>query len=152
MRKLRSDDLHNIQLKTIRVVSLSCFVDDNYHSLDNEKIKVETNIGNYGEVISDTEGKTYLKTKIQGKKEDQVVFQIEVVYEGLCISKKILDKKEYEFFLKVQSIPMLWSYTRETVNNIMVKMGLKPILLPVLNITEIIQGINKSKEDVGGDQ
>lgn len=152
MAKLDTKDLHNIQLESIRIVSLNCFVDDEFDNSNNESIKVETNIGNYGEVINETEGKAFLKTGVEGKKDEQVVFSIEIIYEGICSSKKAIDKEEYEFFLEVQSIPMLWSYARETINNIMLKMGLKPILLPVLNISEIIKNMKEAKDGAGGEE
>lgn len=139
MEKLDEKSLHNIQLKEIRVISLNSFVDKNLEDYETENIKVETNIGNFSEVINSRKGKTYLKIKIDGKKDEEPVFRIELVYEGVCVSENDIDKKEYEFYLNVQSVPMLWSYARETVNNMMLKMGLKPILLPVLNITELIE-------------
>lgn len=139
MEKLDEKSLHNIQLKEIRVISLNSFVDKNLEDYETENIKVETNIGNFSEVINSRKGKTYLKIKIDGKKDEEPVFRIELVYEGVCVSENDIDKKEYEFYLNVQSVPMLWSYARETVNNTMLKMGLKPILLPVLNITELIE-------------
>ena len=150
MTKLETKDFHNIQLKSIRIVSLNCFVDSDFSNQDNESINVETNVGNYGEVINELEGRAFLKTKVEGKKEGEIVFQIEIIYEGTCLSEKVVDQIEYEFFLEVQAIPMLWSYARETINNTMLKMGLKPILLPVLNITEIINNMKKSKDGAGG--
>lgn len=145
MEKLDDKSLHNIQLKEIRVISLNSFVDKDLEDYETENIKVETNIGNFSEVINSRKGKTYLKIKIDGKKDEELVFRIELVYEGVCVSENDIDKKEYEFYLNVQSVPMLWSYARETVNNTMLKMGLKPILLPVLNITELIEKM-KSKD------
>ena len=152
MAKLETKDLHDIQLESIRMVSLNCFVDDEFNNSNTGSIKVETNIGNYGEVINETEGKTFLKTEVKGKKDEQVVFNIEVIYEGICLSKNSIDKEEYEFFLEVQSIPMLWGYARETINNITLKMGLKPILLPVLNISKIIKDMREAKEGAGGEE
>lgn len=145
MERLDEKSLHNIQLKEIRVISLNSFVDKDSEDYETENIKVETNIGNFSEVINSRKGKTYLKIKIEGKKDEELVFRIELLYEGLCESQNDIDKEEYEFYLNVQSVPMLWSYARETVNNTMLKMGLKPILLPVLNITELIEKM-KSKD------
>ena len=150
MQKIDVKYLHNIRLKEIRIISLNSFVDKDVENYDTEKVKVETSIDNFSEIINNKEGKTYLKTRIEGKIYEETDFRIEVVYEGICVSEKDVDKKEYEFFLEVQSIPMLWSYTRETINNTMLKMGLKPILLPVLNITELIEKM-KSKDGARGE-
>lgn len=151
MKKIAEKDRHDIQLKSIRIVSLTSFVNTDLHEVNEESINVETSVGSFGEILTDIKGKTYLKTKIQGLREDETVFEIEVVYEGICESEKPVDEKEFEFFLEVQSIPMLWSYCRETINNTMLKMNLKPILLPALNITKIMNDIRKSKEGDGGE-
>lgn len=147
MEKISQQNHHDIQLKSIRVISLNSFVDLDFGEVKNENIKVETSIGNFGEVLSDTKGKCFLKTKVKGIKEEEKVFEIEVIYEGICESNKVLKEEEFKFFLEVQSIPMLWSYVRETINSIMLKMNLSPILLPVLNITEMMNDINKSRKN-----
>lgn len=152
MKKTSIKDVHDIQLKSIRVVSLNCAVNADYDKIEKDSLSIETSIGNYGEVLNDYKGKTYLKTKIEATMEDEIIFEIELVYEGICKSFKKVDKDEFEFFLELQSIPMLWSYSRETINNMMLKMNLQPILLPVLNITEIMKEMEKSKDGVGGEE
>lgn len=151
MEKITKRHHHDIQLKSVRVVSLNSFISSDLNDDNTEVINVETSIGNFGEVLSDTKGKSFLKTKVEGTNEGSTIFEIEVVYEGLCESIERVDKDEFEFFLEVQSVPMLWSYTRETINNMMLKMNLKPILLPVLNINEIMTSISKSREGVRGE-
>lgn len=151
MDKITKIHHHDIQLKSVRVISLNSFISSDLNDDNTEVINVETSIGNFGEVLSDTKGKSFLKTKVEGTNEGLTIFEIEVVYEGLCESIERVDKDEFEFFLEVQSVPMLWSYTRETINNMMLKMNLKPILLPVLNINEIMTSISKSREGVWGE-
>lgn len=153
MDKISKDYHHDIQLKSVRTVSINSFVISDFHdNYSKENINVETSIGNFSETISETKGKAFLKTKVEGTSEEKIIFEIEIVYEAICESIKPINKKEFEFFLNVQSIPMLWSYSRETVNNIMLKMNLKPILLPVLNITEIMEQIRKSRGDLNGQE
>lgn len=153
MEKISNKQYHNIQLKSVRLVSINSFVSSDFNDTDDkENINVETSVGNFGEVISEIKGKTFLKTKVKGTIEEKTIFEIETIYEGVCESIKKIDEKEFEFFLNVQSIPMLWSYSRETINNIMLKMNLRPILLPVLNITDIINKTINSREDVDGEE
>ena len=147
MSKILKNHYHNIQLKSIRVVSLNSFVSADFDEANKENISIETTIGNFGEVLSETKGRTFLKTKVQGIKEDEIVFEIEVVHEGICENEGLLNEDEFRFFLEIQAIPMLWSYSRETINNIMLKMNLSPILLPVLNITEIMKDIKESRKE-----
>ncbi|MGL4345113.1 MAG: protein-export chaperone SecB, partial [Cellulosilyticaceae bacterium] len=110
-------------------------------------IKVETTIEQNGEVRGPREGLTYLKTIIIGRTtNDQEVFGVEVVYEGRCQAKTPIDEKELRFYLEVQAVPMLWSFTRETVNNMTMKMGIKPILLPALNITDMLKHLSQQNE------
>ena len=149
--KIEQEHLHNIQLKFLRILSLNCYVEDSFDVWDSDDVKVEMNIENYGEVISNIKGNAYLKTKIEGKRGEKTVFNIELTYEGVCEAKNEVDKKEFKFYLETQSVPMLWGYTRETVNNMMFKMGLRPILLPVLNITEIMKRLRQVKDDTGGE-
>lgn len=143
---------HHIQLESIRVILLNSFMDLEFDEAKNENIEVETNIGNFGEVLSDTKGKCFLKTKVDGVRGGEKVFEIEVIYEGICQSDRPLSVDEFQFFLEVQTIPMLWSYVRETINNCMLKMGLSPILLPVLNISQIVNDIEKSRQNREGEE
>lgn len=151
MDKISEKYYHNIQLKSVRIVSLNSFISSEFNDDDKESIIVETSIGNFGEVLNKTKGKSFLKTKVEGTNEEGIIFEIEVVYEGICESSEPITEDEFEFFLEVQSIPMLWSYSRETINNMMLKMNLRPILLPVLNITEIMNNIRESRKGVGGE-
>jgi preprotein translocase subunit SecB len=152
MIKIGRDCLHNIQLEFLRILSLNCYVEDNFDVGNSDDIKIEISIENYGEVISNTKGNTYLKTKVEGKWGEKAVFNIELTYEGICKAENEVDQKEFKFYLEMQSVPMLWGYTRETINNIMFKMGLKPILLPVLNITEIMEKLRQVKDGTGGEE
>ena len=84
MIKIGRDCLHNIQLEFLRILSLNCYVEDNFDDGNSDDIKIEISIENYGEVISNTKGNTYLKTKVEGKRGEKAVFNIELTYEGIC--------------------------------------------------------------------
>lgn len=151
MKIITEKNCHNIQLKKVRLISLNSSINKDIEEYIDKGLKVETKVGNFSEVVNDKKGKAYLKTIVEGIQEDEPMFKIEVVYEGICESKKSVDKEELKFYLEIQSIPMLWSFARETINNIMVKMELKPVLLPTLNITDMINEIKSSKKGTGGE-
>ena len=142
--KLDSTYFHAIQLKKIQMISLNC----NYNERNEESIKmseIELDIDNGGIVTSRNKGICYLKVSVGfGNKQDEP-FNIQVIYKGYCECLKDVEKKDFEFYLKIQSIPMLWAYARETINNNITKMGLPPIVLPAININEIIGEITKKE-------
>lgn len=139
---------HDIQLKSIRLLSLSSSVSKDFNVDDTQDIVVDVSFGNIGKAINSTLGNAYLKTRVEGVKLGEVIFEIESVYEGTCISDKEIQMDEFNFFLKMQAIPMLWSYARETINNTMQKMNLNPVLLPVLNISEMMSSLKQSKDSM----
>ena len=135
MKMIESRYVHEIQLKSIRLLSLDSFIDNEFSDAESGDVQVDVSIGNYSEVKSLQEGKAFLKTRVSGTQGDQEIFSVEAIYEGVCFSQIELGEEEFKFFLEMQSIPMLWSYARDTVHSVTLKMGIEPILLPVLNIT-----------------
>lgn len=144
MKEILGNNLHQIQLKEVKLVHMSSSTD--IEPVEGENIRVQTQIATKGEMLTNYKGRTMLKTEVRGYRSEQEVLNIEVIYVGICEAEECIDKKEWEVFLEVQAVPMLWSYTRETIQNICSKMGYYTIILPVLNITQLIQEMMGQKE------
>lgn len=99
---------------------------------------------------SNKSGICYLKVDIGFEDKQKEIFNISVTYKGVCETINEVNEDELEFFLKVQSVPMLWAYARETINNVMLKMNLPPIILPAINVTDIIKKFEEESEKCGG--
>ncbi len=150
MKEIKKEHMHPIQLKSVRVVSLKSSVALDMEKYDNKDVRIAIEMNNLGEVINSNRGKTFLKTSVTGSKKDDEkceLFKIELTYEGECETEESIEENEFKFFLDIQSVPMLWSFSRETINNCMYKMGLDSVLLPVLNISELMQKTNSKSKD-----
>lgn len=151
MKSLDKSFYHNIQLSSVRMISLKSNI--NLNCNDNN-VDVKISLDNYSEIISQRIGKCFLKTKIKGfvnEKSDEEIFDIEVIYEGVCEGTIPIEEDEFSFFLDIQAVPMLWSFSRESINTCMHKMGLPPILLPVLNISQLIEATIKGDSISNGE-
>jgi len=136
---------HAIQLKKIQMISLNSSYNENNDGMDkNSQLSIK--VDNAGKVTDKNKGVCYLKVTIESENKENELFNIEIVYKGYCESSVDIDEKDLNFYLKIQSIPMLWAYARESINNVIVKMGLPPIILPAVNIKAMMEAIsNKDK-------
>ncbi|BAH07320.1 protein-export chaperone SecB [Clostridium kluyveri] len=149
--KLDKTLYHDIQLKNVQMTGINCYLNE---KLDADKkastpLPLNIELKNGSKVISSTRGISYLKVKIQFEDKNSELFYIEVNYRGLCEAIRPIEKNDMEFYLKIQSVPMLWAYARETVNSVMLKMGLPPIILPAVNINKMIDIMNEGKKNMG---
>lgn len=150
--KLDKNLYHNIQLKNVQMIGLKTVYNESNEftsEKNNKNYPLCIEVKNDSKVISETRGICYLNVEVGFKEKDDELFNIEVIYRGLCEATNKIDKDEMEFYLKFQSVPMLWAYVRETINNVMLKMGLPPIVLPAVNINRMVESIaneNNRKE------
>lgn len=148
--KIDKNSYHEIQLKNVQLLELNCKFNEEVKRKPGKNVPVSANIGSSSKVISSKLGVCYLKVEIGFEDKEEEKFSIDVIYRGICEVINEIGEDELKFFLEVQSIPMLWAYARETVNNIMLKMNLTPLVLPTINITDIMKKIKKENENTGG--
>ncbi|MBP2032696.1 preprotein translocase subunit SecB [Clostridium algifaecis] len=141
---------HDIQLKNIQMIGINCYLNEKIDTGKkiNTPLPLHIELKNESTVISSTRGISYLKVKVQFENKDNELFYIEVNYRGLCEAIRPIEEKNMKFYLKIQSVPMLWAYARETINNVMLKMGLPPIVLPALNINKMMDIMNEERKNV----
>lgn len=147
--KLDRKHYHSIQLKKIQMVSLKANYNEHNEGVE-RNTHISINLKNASKVIDKNKGVCYLQVKIESEIKENELFNIEVIYKGFCESSIDISEKDLKFYLEVQSVPMLWAYARESINSIIVKMGLPPIILPAININEVIEQLikeNEMKED-----
>lgn len=134
---------HSIQLKKALLSSVSIEKLDKYGENDKVeplKVLIDTKVLS----LEETCGKAYVEVELYQK--DSI--KINVGYEGEFLVEKPQKIKdgELKFFLEIQSIPLLMSYIRETVNSIFDKMGLD-YTMPVLDMSVIYSKYDSNKEE-----
>lgn len=141
---------HEIQLRNVQLVELNCKFNEDIKMDTKKKIPISINTNSSSKVISSELGICYLNVKIGFEDKEEEIFNISVTYKSICETINEINKDELEFFLKVQSVPMLWAYARETINNVMLKMNLPPIVLPAINVIDIMKRFKEESEKCGG--
>ena len=138
---------HEIQLRNVQLVELNCKFNEVIKKDTKKRIPININMDSSSKIISNKLGACYLNVEIGFENKEEEIFNINVTYKGICEAINEIDKDEFEFFLKVQSVPMLWAYARETINNVMLKMNLPSIVLPAINITNIMKRFEEESEN-----
>lgn len=70
-------------------------------------------------------------------------FQIEVEEKGVFEFSGLENEKTISKFLEAQAIKILWSYVRESIYDLSVRMLRKPILIPIIDVIETLKKAEK---------
>lgn len=134
---------HEIQLKKVDLIKINCDYDGK--DVTNKESSTNISVNVKGETIDETSGYSYIHIIAINEVDG---FKFEMIQRGLFISENdMIDKKvEFEKFLAVQGIRILWSYVRETLYDISCRMLGKPFVLPTLDVMKTLTNANE-KED-----
>lgn len=111
-----------------------------------EALDISTKIKS--EVCSDKEGYSYIQIELKPASED---FYLKVIIRGKFLSEDALGQKQFDDFLLVQGVKILWSYAREVIYDITGKMLRKAFLLPTLDVTKTLTNAKIQNRDVSSD-
>jgi len=105
------------------------------------EITVSTNSTAENDELGYVEATMTISAIMNGEKYYDAVF----TYIGECKnSKESSNEREFEIFLEVQAIRLIWPYFRETVPSILLKMGTEPFEIPTIDVFETIsKNINR---------
>jgi len=72
-------------------------------------------------------------------KKEEKPFHLEVQMTGIFQFQTELEGEELKNILKQQAINILFPYLRTLISNITVNAGLPPVILPLINVNQLIQ-------------
>jgi len=72
-------------------------------------------------------------------KKEEKPFHLEVQMTGIFQFQTELEGEELKNILKQQAINILFPYLRALISNITVNAGLPPVILPLINVNQLIQ-------------
>lgn len=144
---------HPIQL--INVEMIKCNINKNIsEDISFNDINLKINLQASGEISErdSRTGYTFLEITIQTNSEEgkESPFYINIAYRGTCKIENKYDINDdniyasYNKFLETQALKLLFPYIRTVVDELMIKMDLKPIKLPTIDVIQTIKNIDDS--------
>ncbi|HEY3315952.1 MAG TPA: protein-export chaperone SecB [Bacillota bacterium] len=134
---------HRVQLTKVLLKELECklYSDEALDHLD-VSIKAEAD----GKVVSDTEGHCSLTLDIAAKQGDRQAVGLRLTIAGHCSTEPGSDAQGFREFVANQALALLFPFTRELVANITMRMGLSPLLIPLIDVFQTSKNIERSRE------
>lgn len=134
----------DIQLVEASLESLTVNKLVNY---DSTNLTHEFNFGVRMEVIDEKQRIAFLRTIVESisNESGEVHIEIETVHKGVFKSTILLDDETFNNFVEVQIVPQLLPYARTLISNISTEMGIKPIILPTMDIINSIMENTESE-------
>lgn len=134
--------LHDIQLLETRLSKVHCEVYDKKECKDSGGVNIQ--ISTKGRAIDEINGCSIISVVVENE-----LFKFDITQRGdFRINGNIkIDKKDFEKFLSVQGIRILWSYARESIFELSCKMLRKPLMLPTLDVIKTIRNSEEHGEE-----
>lgn len=127
----RSIVQHSVQLKEVFAEK----VHGVRHSfIPGQALSAELAVKSQGEAWSKDEGHSDVKLNVTGRQGEKVAVEIEVVVRGIFRSREGGDQESFDAFLKTQGLALLWPFMRELVANLTTRLGLPPLLIPLIHV------------------
>ncbi|MCL6612690.1 MAG: protein-export chaperone SecB [Peptococcaceae bacterium] len=128
---------HRIQLHEVVAEKIFCRRYDIFDKNTSEdKVGVNINVSTRAKLINSHQAYAYLSIKIVSS--DPKVIDLEVILRGLChasdSNKKLLKK-----FIEAQALPLLLPWARELISSLTIKMGMPPLMLPLVSVLETLE-------------
>ena len=132
---------HPLQLQETEVVEINAKKIGALQS--DEHLDILTKIRS--EVCSAKEGYSYVQVDLIPASGN---FQLGIIMRGKFVSENAISKEQFERFLLVQGVKILWSYVREVVYDITGRMLRSAFLLPTLDVVQTLMNAKKEDEDI----
>lgn len=134
---------HEIQLKKVELVRVNC--ECNGKEMVNKESKTNINVNVKSEIVNEKSGYSYIHITVINDEEG---FHFEILQRGLFVSiNDMTDKKdEFDKFLAIQGIRIMWSYVRESLYDISCRMIGKPFILPTLDVMKTLSNVEEKEE------
>lgn len=124
-----------VQLEDVKMHSLDV------KSLDGQHSSVTVNLQRSANDLVSENGvkkvEIFLRTHIYFKEEGP--WEIELVYKGICSSKKEVSQEELLEYANKQVVSLLLPYARECVTSVLSRMQMAPYYLPTMDILGSIE-------------
>lgn len=120
---------HGVQLTDVVLWKADCEINED--SVLNE-LDVRVNV--WSNVLNVDKGEVYLNI-IVGKKGETVLY-LDIVEKGICMTENPVQEDEFKVFLEMQGVRLVWSFARQTLYDMTSKMGVKPYILPTIDVAQ----------------
>lgn len=107
-------------------------------------VKGEVKAGVDAEVNPKGEGICRLNLHVQANHNGENVCDIEVRLKGVFDSETPLENEKFRAFLKDQGIALLLPFGREVIANLSLRMGLPPIMIPLISVFDTARRIQQA--------
>ncbi len=82
------------------------------------------------------------------KIKENLIIDFRLVYETIfTINGPLLPEKDVQSFLASSGLILIWPYFRQTLTDFTVRLGLPPLILPLLNVEKTIEELHKKYVD-----
>jgi len=132
--------LHPVQLSDVIITKLNL---NNQKGDPNSTYQVDTKVGWKGELIDNYTGYAFVELMISSTQEDNEVFDICIEFRGTCKLDEDSDipPEAFEHFLETRCLHLLWPFVRETIPSLSIRMGVKPIDIPTIDVFETLKKV-----------
>lgn len=133
------------QLKEVVLERIVCQKPANF----SEQLKLNIQAKTVARLISANSAYGYLRVRITA--EDDKQFKIEVSIRGECVTATVDDKlpkkSQLKEFCELQSLPLLLPWVRQIIADLSVKMGLPPLMLPLISVMDTFNVLKEKKSE-----
>lgn len=137
--KYTMDDIIRHPIQLVRIQLKDVHVSKYILCEESGEVKREITVSTLAEAVDEKNGFVEATMSVNAFMNDQKYYDAIFTYRGECVNEKENpNDKEFEYFLQVQAIRLLWPYFRETVPGILIKMGTEPFEIPTIDVFETI--------------
>lgn len=137
---------HPLQLLEVVVEKISCRHTDLDTELENESIhKLQIKVSTKAKIVKDDRAYGYLILKLTDDSSPPLT-SIEVVLKGTFVADEE-NRKKLKGFIETQSFPILLPWARELISDLSTRMGMAPVLIPVINVLDTVRANNQEAKE-----
>lgn len=133
---------HNIQLTKVELIDVDIKKYIYLETLENNKISRDITITSDSKLIDVDYGYIDVSMSINSKLGNEKYYDLFVKYRGFCknMGVEFLENREFEYFLDVQAIKLIWPFFRELLPGLLFKMGTDVFEIPTIDVLQTIKG------------
>jgi len=137
---------HPIQLKRVNLTNLKVDKILNVEEVGDVERNITVSTRSSSENVIN--GTIEVTLSVEATLETKKYYSIAITYQGDCEnSMPNITQKEYDYFLEVQAIRMIWPYFRETLPSLLYRMGAEPFQLPTIDVLNTIASTLDAKRE-----
>ncbi|HPZ43582.1 MAG TPA: protein-export chaperone SecB [Bacillota bacterium] len=133
---------HQTQLREVIIEKINCRRTGDFHAGASPRVDFAVR----AKTLNNNEAYGYLTVKIFFDGEPKV-FYLELVVRGKLVNEKATNRTMLKRFAESQSLPLLLPWAREAVASLTRRMGLPPLLLPLIDVFATLRANDRVKNE-----